>query len=212
MPSSPVRLFFSSSSLYLLFEWLFFVELSVSEERAMYLREKASKLYHTSAYFLSKTLLDLPIQFLLTLCYGTIAYLSVGLQLHSELFFRFILVLVLIASCAQSLGLLLAATTPNAFVAMTLCPLCMVPFMLTSGFFLNVDSVPKAFDFLVALSPHRYLFSAALLTEFKNLKFYCDPQEALLAPSPSGPWGKFKTNPLPCLRLRFSATLFSVPI
>lgn len=51
-------------------------------------------------------------------------------------------------------------------VAMMLCPLTMVPFMLMSGFFLNMDSVPSWMTWLSAVSPHRYLFEAIMTNEF----------------------------------------------
>lgn len=62
----------------------------VTEEGIVYAREKASKLYHTSAYFLSKTMVDIPFQIFLTLVYATLVNFSVGLQSSGYSVYSFI--------------------------------------------------------------------------------------------------------------------------
>lgn len=161
--------------------------LTFTEEGLVYAREKAGKMYNTGAYFLSKTIIDIPIQLALNLLCAGVTQGMVGLQPGFSVFMGFYLTLVLITCCTQSIGLLLAAVVPHAAIAMLLCPICMVPFMLTSGFFLTASSVPTAMKWLVWISPHRYMFEAAMADEFAGLSFSCDPGEALDPPrGPSG--------------------------
>ena len=78
--------------------------------------------------------------------------------------------------------------------------------MLGSGFFIYIANIPNFLvrvrvsfnavvveflifqQFLVFLSPHRYIFEAAMINEFEGQTFYCDAGESLKAPSLTGPW------------------------
>ncbi len=42
----------------------------------------------------------------------------------------------------------------------------MIPFMLASGFFLNLKSIPSYLEWLKFISPHRYIFAAMLQNQF----------------------------------------------
>ena len=98
---------------------------------------------------------------------------------RSSHFLRFLVLLSLLGHCISSIGLLLGAAIPLPIVAVMLCPLTVVPFMLTSGFFLNLDSMPLYLAWLAALSPHRYAFSALMALEFgdADMLLHCDPDE-----------------------------------
>ena len=61
--------------------------------------------------------------------------------------------------------------------ACQLCPLTVIPFMLTSGFFINLESMPRGLSWLVSLSPHGHAFSALMGLEFRTLELHCAPDE-----------------------------------
>lgn len=111
--------------------------------------------------------------------------------MRSSHFVRFLFLLSLLGHCISSIGLLLGAAIPLPIVAVMLCPLTVVPFMLTSGFFLNLSTMPGYIAWLAVLSPHRHAFAAIMALEFgdDDMRLHCDPPEmsvlTLAARSPS---------------------------
>jgi ABC-type multidrug transport system permease subunit len=51
---------------------------------------------------------------------------------------------------------------------MALVPVLIIPFLMLSGFFVSLDSIPKVFYPLEYISPFRYGFQANMLNEFNN--------------------------------------------
>ena len=153
--------------------------LSVTEERALFTRERGCHVYRTSAYFLSKALLEVPVQVGLSFLLGSVGYFMVGLQPDASHFFRFSLGLALLALASNSLGQILGALAPSALMAVMLSPISVIPFMLTSGFFLNLDDFPPYLIPLRALSPHLYVFTSLFSLEFTDLPFHCRPDETI---------------------------------
>jgi hypothetical protein len=52
----------------------------VTEERGLFLREKSSKMYSTSAYFLSKIVIEIPLNTILSFIFGIVGYSMVGMN------------------------------------------------------------------------------------------------------------------------------------
>eukprot|EP01102_Stenamoeba_stenopodia_P009171 TRINITY_DN2693_c0_g1_i3.p1 TRINITY_DN2693_c0_g1~~TRINITY_DN2693_c0_g1_i3.p1 ORF type:complete len:120 (-),score=11.18 TRINITY_DN2693_c0_g1_i3:106-465(-) len=50
----------------------------------------------------------------------------------------------------------------------------LIPFMLMGGLFINPDSVPNYFIWILEISPFRYGFAALMINEFTGLEFTCD--------------------------------------
>lgn len=154
------------------------------EERALYFREKATKVYKTSAYFLGKTLIELPLQILTPIVFGAIPYYMIGLKSEWMYFFRFSLGLIVLGQASESLGLILGALVKNPTTAVMMSPLLLIPFLLVTGFFLNLNSIPPYLVWIKVLSPQKYIFAALLQTEFTDQHFYCGEDE--LIPLPMG--------------------------
>ena len=145
----------------------------------MFTRERGCHVYRTSAYFLSKALLEVPVQVALAFLLGSVGYFLVGLQPSPSHFFRFSLGLALLALASNSLGQILGALAPSPLLAVMLSPLCVIPFMLTSGFFLNLDDFPPYLIPLRALSPHLYVFTSLFALEFTHLPLHCRADETI---------------------------------
>jgi len=90
---------------------------------------------------------------------------------------RFLVLLSLLGHCVSSIGLLLGCVCPLAIVAVMLCPITVIPFMLTSGFFINLTTIPVYLRWLTAISPHRYAFEGLMALEFHGLRLHCEPDE-----------------------------------
>lgn len=157
-----------------------------SEERPVYLHEKRQKMYRTSVYFIAKTAVELPYQILVPTIFGAIPYYMIGLKASFAVFMQFSLSLILLGQAAESLGLLLGVLVPHPAAALMLCPLVMIPFMLVTGFFLNLESIPSYLVWLKVLSPHKYVFSSLMGTQFTDLSLTCTDDELIVTPGLRG--------------------------
>ncbi|KAL6069457.1 ATP-binding cassette sub- G member 2 [Balamuthia mandrillaris] len=147
------------------------------EERGVFIREHSSGAYGTLAYFLSKSIADLPFMTVFPIIFCLITYWMVGLDADVEKFFIFLACVVLVAQVAQSLGLAISAGAPDMGTSMALAPLVFIPLMLTGGLFLNQDSVPDWLRWIQFLSLFKYGFEILVLNEFDGLVFTCTQAE-----------------------------------
>lgn len=153
-----------------------------SEERVLFLREKQRKMYRTSAYFLAKVLIDLPFQLVFPVLFGLIPYFMIGFQPVAFKAVRFSIALLALAQASEALGLILGVLVASPRLSLMLSPLLQIPFMLVTGFFLNLKSIPSYLLLLKFISPHKYTFSALMATEFRGLNLTCDEDESWVAP------------------------------
>ena len=74
------------------------------EERPVFLREYAEKLYRISPYFTSKLITEIPIMIIDALLLAFITYFGVGLTETFIKFLKFIFVLILVAFTGTAFG------------------------------------------------------------------------------------------------------------
>ncbi len=86
-------------------------------------KERASRTYRVSAYFLTKTLVDLPRTVISNAIYVVILYWMVGLRPDAGYFFLFMLTVILSSLAAESLGYMVAAFARNPQEASAISPL-----------------------------------------------------------------------------------------
>lgn len=89
---------------------------------------------------------------------------------------------MLLSLASDSLALILSSLSPTNVIAVMLSPMVLVPFLLSTGFFIPINLMPQAMRWLPALSPHRYLFSSMMIAAFQSKHFFCaDSSEAMYA-------------------------------
>jgi len=64
-------------------------------ERPVFLREYANKTYGTTTYFVSKTLIEIPFQFIFPVVFSAIIYFAVGMTVD---FWRFVIFTIILIS------------------------------------------------------------------------------------------------------------------
>ena len=104
----------------------------------------------------------MPILFIL------IFYWMIDLSSTAEQLFVFYLISFLIGLCGNSLGLLLGSLIADAKVISAVMPLIILPFVLISGFFKNLDNLPGWVGWIQYLSPLKFGFGALVLNETAN--------------------------------------------
>ena len=134
-------------------------------ERPVFLKEYASGLYGVVPYFVSKTLVEMPVlwaQVCLSVCIG---YFIMGLQ-GSYIGLAYSAFLVSIASA--SIALLIGSIADDARRALELAPIILVPQIFFSGFFVPMSEVPAVLRWGQYLCSLKYGINIAFISEFEN--------------------------------------------
>jgi ABC-type multidrug transport system ATPase subunit/ABC-type multidrug transport system permease subunit len=155
------------------------------QEKKVFNRERASRTFRVSAYYLAKTTAELPIQIIFPSIAVLISYWMAALNPDPGRFFTFWLIIVLTSWLGQAIGLTISAIVPNMDVAMAVTPLFQVWLMLFSGFYAYSDSIPIWLRWMNYLSFLRYAFQALVLNEFSGTTFRCETSELVMGICPT---------------------------
>lgn len=147
-------------------------------ERATVRREMARQSggYGPGPYFLSKILIETPIDMVFPVVFGGVMAPMVGLNKAGRK--MFLTTLALQSAAAASLGLSISALSPNAEVALAIGPCVMVLNIMlgdTTGAFAEV---PESLAPLSKLSLIRHAFEGVLCSEFEGLVFEKEDSDA----------------------------------
>lgn len=126
------------------------------QERAIFVKERASGMYTLSSYFVARVVGDLPMELILPTLFITILYWMAGMK-PDILAFLFTLVVVLgYVVVSQGLGLFLGALIMDAKQASTVATVTMLAFVLTGGFY--VHKVPPCLAWIKYISTTFYSY------------------------------------------------------
>lgn len=148
-------------------------------EKVVFLRERASKTFRVSSYYLAKTFAEIPSSVIFPFLFGVISYWMIGFRADAGAFFTYILITVILSNTAQALGFVLSAGTPNQNVTLAIAPLLTTLLMLFGGFYINAANIPPYFIWIHYLSLFKYAYEALIVNEFQNLPFYCEDSELI---------------------------------
>lgn len=140
-------------------------------ERATVRREMARQSggYNPGPYFLSKLLIETPIDMVFPVVFGAVMAPMVGLNKAGRK--MFLTTLALQSAAASSLGLSISALSPNAEVALAIGPCVMVLNIMLGDASGAFAEVPDSLAPLSKLSLIRHAFEGVLCSEFEGLVF-----------------------------------------
>ncbi|GAB5036054.1 atp-binding cassette sub-family g member 2-like, partial [Nannochloropsis oceanica] len=152
------------------------------EERALFVHEKTSGFYRTSAYFLAKIACEiLPTRMIPTLFYALITAFMAGLRTDFYHLAMYWLTLTVTSITSTSLCLLVSCATSVYSAAFLGCGAFYIIFMLASGFVLQADEIPSYLAPFKYLSFYRYCLQNLLALDLKGRTFDCPTPEQLMA-------------------------------
>ena len=146
-------------------------------KKKIFNKERQAKLYSYGSFYLSLQFYDIfpmiPVYALLTLLY----YLGIPLnqdQGVENFFYFYFFSIVGGFLTGNSLGFMIGSIATSAEQVSALIPITILPFMLVNGFFANLKTVNPFLLGFSYLSPIRFAFQGACLTEFRNSQTYID--------------------------------------
>eukprot|EP00439_Symbiodinium_sp_Y106_P004971 s1653_g1.t1 len=143
------------------------VLLQFPQERPVFLREYAAHQYGVVPYFISKTIVEMPVVLLSQIVTFLVTYWWMGL--HGS-----VLLLVLVSwglgVASSSLALLVGCGVSTAQKAIQLAPLTLIPQMLFSGLFVPVAKIPLSLRWVRYLCPLKYAINLMTIVEFSYVK------------------------------------------
>jgi ABC-type multidrug transport system ATPase subunit/ABC-type multidrug transport system permease subunit len=146
-------------------------------ERTIILKERAAGSYRLSAYFLSKTISELPIRLSLPFLYLVISFPMSSLAPTVKSFFEVVGVQLLSALAGESIGVFVGTITIDYEKAMVIATLVSMFLMLTGGYF--VQNLPSFVHWIRYISPFKYSYDSCLrLVYYYDLK--CDHGDLLV--------------------------------
>ncbi|KAK4218881.1 hypothetical protein QBC37DRAFT_305318 [Rhypophila decipiens] len=141
-----------------------------SQERLLFVRERANGYYSPITYFAAKVIFDIvPLRIIPPILLGAIVYPMTGLVAEPSKFFVFILVLVLFNLAAAAICLFIGIVCKDHGVANLIGSLVMLFSLLFAGLLLNHNAIPAGALWLQWLSIFHYGFEALIVNEVTQL-------------------------------------------
>lgn len=128
------------------------------------------KKYPLINYYIVKTSIDIPFQIFNTALFGL---LSVYITDITDKIFQFVSILVVIALTAASFGYFLSTLSKDTNVSLVITNLFILPMMLTSGFFMNNNSVPVYIEWIQHINPFYYGYNSLSNVVWKDIDIEC---------------------------------------
>ena len=137
-------------------------------ELPLFKRDNENGTYRTSAYYLCKSLADLPVFIMNPIIFTTIIYWMVGLKNDFEAYLVCVATSVLLTNIVVAFGCMVSCIAGDGNIAMALAGPLLVPFSLFGGFLLNDSSIPVYFVWLEYLSWFKYANEIYFINQWHN--------------------------------------------
>jgi len=155
-------LFFSST--YWIFEGTFSSIFTFPTERAIIFKERASGSYYLSAYFVSKTLSEMPTRLILPSTFWLIVYWMADINPRVDVFLGTLGCLLISVLAGESYGLLCGAIVMDLEKAMAIMIVISLTSMAAGGFY--VENIPVWLSWTKFVSPFKFGYEASQILVF----------------------------------------------
>jgi len=143
-------------------------------EKVAIVREVSSGFYSVGSYFMARTIVELPQNTIIPIVFAAVSKIVLGFNLP---FVDWAIIQILMQNAGQSVGFLLAGPFQTVEEAANAeGPFTMIQFLF-GGFFINLNTLPSALQFMQYASLLRYCMGAAYWKEFADTTFFCTDEE-----------------------------------
>ncbi|VIO97649.1 Uncharacterized protein BM_BM3156 [Brugia malayi] len=143
----------------------------ITSELPIFLREHCcSRIYSAPAYYLAKSIAELPEYIILPFCYAAIVYFMSGLYLAVKAFIIYCTITIVLTNLAISIAYAGACIFGEDSLALTYMPCFILPNLVFGGFYISFHSIPIYYRFISYISWFRFGFEAFQLNQWLNYK------------------------------------------
>eukprot|EP00742_Colponemidia_sp_Colp-10_P003656 GILJ01003891.1.p1 GENE.GILJ01003891.1~~GILJ01003891.1.p1 ORF type:complete len:1450 (-),score=269.52 GILJ01003891.1:263-4612(-) len=147
--------------------------------RAVFYRERSSSMYGLTVYNLTNTITELPYLLLAVVAFFIPFYWMVGLASDVALFFKFLLIIFLMALVFHATDQCFLAFLPNDVVANVLNGLVLGLFFIFGGLFIRPSAMPAGWKWFYYLDPIPKAYIAASMPQ---LEYFSTPGNLITIP------------------------------
>ncbi|CAD8168491.1 unnamed protein product [Paramecium octaurelia] len=151
-------------------------------ERNIFLKEENSKMYRVSSYFLSKVLLEVPMNVFIQILFSIALYAAFGFIWELENLILFTVISVSVSLSGNGLGIFTGCLFKDAKQSASLGPILLIPLQVFSGQYANLASIPKFISWVQYISPFKYFLEGFGRTQLNDAIFHLDPTGVELSP------------------------------
>ncbi|KAJ9567661.1 hypothetical protein OSB04_003627 [Centaurea solstitialis] len=134
------------------------------QDRAVFMKERASGMYTLSSYFMARIVGDAPIELILPALFLSITYWMCGLKPEVGAFLLTLLILLAYVLVSQGLGFAIGALIMDAKQASTVVTVTMLAFVLTGGYY--VHKVPAFMAWMKYISSTFYSYRLLIHVQY----------------------------------------------
>jgi len=157
--------YFFFSLLFLIFTSMMPTVMTFPLEMAVFVKERSNGWYSTLSYYLAKSIADFPFTLMNSTIYTLATYSATGQIASWDRFVSIWAIFTIASVIGQSIGLLVGALwVRRPDMAVFVAPVSTLPFILLSGFFVKIASMPSYLRPLTLISYWRYAFEAIIIT------------------------------------------------
>ncbi|EGO00657.1 hypothetical protein SERLA73DRAFT_105009 [Serpula lacrymans var. lacrymans S7.3] len=142
-------------------------------QRPIVLRHQKAAMYHPFVESLARTIVDIPMTFIIQVVFSVLLYFLVGLQRTASQFFIFFLVTFTMTITMKSFFRMIAASFKTESGAIALAGVLVLVLTLYTGYTIPRDSIVAALRWLTYLNPLRFGFESIMVNEFHTLNGTC---------------------------------------
>ncbi len=142
-------------------------------EREIMFKERESKSYYCSAFYLAKFLSSYPIELCIVYTYSSIVYWAVGLNNDLMAFAIYLIIISLLVLASMGMGLVISSLAKNINVAMSMASPFMIVILLFGGFYSNLSNMPVWISWLQYFSFISWGFQGLIINEYADKTLEC---------------------------------------
>ena len=142
-------------------------------EREIMFKERESKSYYCSAFYLAKFLSSYPIELCIVYVYSSIVYFSVGLNNDLMAFGTFLIIISFLVLSAMGMGMLISSLAKNMNGALAMASPFMIVILLFGGFYSNLSNMPVWISWLQYFSFISWGFQGLIINEYADKSLKC---------------------------------------
>lgn len=155
------------SILFMLFNALLPTCMTFPAEMHVFIKERNNAWYRIPSYYLGKLVAEVPFQIALPPIYVAIVWLMTKQVAEWWRYLNYTAIMIVISFTGQSLGHIIGAVyMDNLSAAVYIAPLSCIPFMLISGIFVKVSSMPVYMQWMTWASYIRFGIEGLLITMY----------------------------------------------